>query len=197
MAEQVIVIGGGLAGLSAAHNVLEHGGRVMLLDKCPFLGGNSTKATSGINGALTRTQAKACIEDSADKFEADIIRGAAGVGHTSAPAHTIPLAKVRDPPPGGAGLETPPLFPNPEPGSRDISTTPAPPPAFADRVPARIAQVLAQGSGSSVDWLVEKFGLDLSLLSQLGARPSVPNPTSPQTQSRESMSSTGPKVNIS
>ena len=139
MAEQVIVIGGGLAGLSAAHTVLEHGGRVMLLDKCPFLGGNSTKATSGINGALTRTQAKAGIEDSADKFEADIIRGAAGVGHTSAPAHTIPLAKVRDPPPGGAGLETPPLFPNPEPGSRDISTTPAPPPAFADRVPARIA----------------------------------------------------------
>jgi len=121
MAEQVIVIGGGLAGLSAAHTVLEHGGRVMLLDKCPFLGGNSTKATSGINGALTRTQAKAGIEDSADKFEADIIRGAAGVGHTSAPAHTIPLAKV-----------------------------------------------LAQGSGSSVDWLVEKFGLDLSLLSQLG-----------------------------
>ena len=102
MAEQVIVIGGGLAGLSAAHTVLEHGGRVMLLDKCPFLGGNSTKATSGINGALTRTQAKAGIEDSADKFEADIIRGAAGVGHTSAPAHTIPLAKVRDlPPPAG------------------------------------------------------------------------------------------------
>ena len=101
MAEQVIVVGGGLAGLSAAHTVLEHGGRVLLLDKCPFLGGNSTKATSGINGALTRTQAKAGIDDSADKFEADIIRGAAGVGHTSAPAHTIPLAKVRDLP-GGA-----------------------------------------------------------------------------------------------
>ena len=101
MAEQVIVVGGGLAGLSAAHTVLEHGGRVLLLDKCPFLGGNSTKATSGINGALTRTQAKAGIDDSADKFEADIIRGAAGVGHTSAPTHTIPLAKVRDLP-GGA-----------------------------------------------------------------------------------------------
>ena len=62
MAEQVIVVGGGLAGLSAAHTVLEHGGRVLLLDKCPFLGGNSTKATSGINGALTRTQAKAGID---------------------------------------------------------------------------------------------------------------------------------------
>ena len=113
MAEQVIVIGGGLAGLSAAHTVLEHGGRVMLLDKCPFLGGNSTKATSGINGALTRTQAKAGIEDSADKFEADIIRGAAGVGHTSAPAHTIPLAKVRDPPPRRGGPRNAASFPKP------------------------------------------------------------------------------------
>ena len=51
MSEQIIVIGGGLAGLSAAHTVLEHGGRVLLLDKCPFLGGNSTKATSRALGA--------------------------------------------------------------------------------------------------------------------------------------------------
>ena len=37
---QVIVLGGGLAGLSAAHTVLEHGGRVLLLDKvrAPRLG---------------------------------------------------------------------------------------------------------------------------------------------------------------
>ena len=48
---QVIVIGGGLAGLSAAHTVLENGGGVVLLDKMKFLGGNSTRATSGINGA--------------------------------------------------------------------------------------------------------------------------------------------------
>ena len=121
MTEQVIVIGGGLAGLSAAHTVIERGARVVLLDKCSFLGGNSTKATSGINGALTRTQARLNIPDSADKFEDDIIKGAAGVGHTEAPAHTIPLAKV-----------------------------------------------LAQGSGSSVDWLTEKFNLDLSLVAQLG-----------------------------
>ena len=47
---KVIVIGGGLAGLSAAHTVLENGGSVVLLDKSAFLGGNSTKATSGING---------------------------------------------------------------------------------------------------------------------------------------------------
>ena len=48
--QKVIVVGGGLAGLSAAHTVLENGGAVLLLDKSAFLGGNSTKATSGING---------------------------------------------------------------------------------------------------------------------------------------------------
>jgi hypothetical protein len=40
----------------------------------------------------------------------------------------------------------------------------------------RVVQVLAQGSGSSVDWLCEKFGLDLSLVSQLGARPPARRP---------------------
>ena len=38
-----------------------------------------------INGALTKTQARLNIPDSADKFEDDIIKGAAGVGHTEAP----------------------------------------------------------------------------------------------------------------
>jgi succinate dehydrogenase/fumarate reductase flavoprotein subunit len=35
----------------------------------PFLGGNSVKATSGINGALTKTQMRLGIQDSALKFE--------------------------------------------------------------------------------------------------------------------------------
>jgi len=35
---QVIVVGGGLSGLSAAHTVLERGGRVLVLDKNSFLG---------------------------------------------------------------------------------------------------------------------------------------------------------------
>jgi cation diffusion facilitator CzcD-associated flavoprotein CzcO len=38
----VIVVGGGLAGLSAAHTVLERGGNVLLLDKNSFLGGMYT-----------------------------------------------------------------------------------------------------------------------------------------------------------
>ena len=42
-----------MAGLSAVHTVLERGGRVVLMERNPFCGGNSTKATSGINGAET------------------------------------------------------------------------------------------------------------------------------------------------
>ncbi|CAD6933460.1 unnamed protein product, partial [Tilletia controversa] len=45
-----IVVGGGLSGLSAAHTLYERGANVLVLDKNPFFGGNSTKATSGING---------------------------------------------------------------------------------------------------------------------------------------------------
>lgn len=89
---QVIVVGGGLAGLSAAHTVLEHGGKVLVLEKNPFLGGNSTKATSGINGALTRTQVRlgipvsiffrvlfecnASVKDSVEKFYEDTVKSA-------------------------------------------------------------------------------------------------------------------------
>ena len=75
MANQVIVIGGGLGGLTAAHTVLEAGGKVFVLDKNAFFGGNSTKATSGINGAMTRTQRDAGITDTPEIFVADTLRG--------------------------------------------------------------------------------------------------------------------------
>lgn len=62
MENAVIVVGGGLAGLSAAHTLLERGASVLLLDKCAFLGGNSTKATSGMNGSGTAAQRKLGIQ---------------------------------------------------------------------------------------------------------------------------------------
>ena len=52
----------------AAHQLLERGASVLLLDKQPFMGGNSTKATSGINGAGTNSQAELGIKDSAKTF---------------------------------------------------------------------------------------------------------------------------------
>lgn len=73
---QVIVIGGGLAGLSAAHTLLERGANVLLLDKQPFMGGNSTKATSGINGAGTQSQQDLGIPDSVKTFFDDTKRSA-------------------------------------------------------------------------------------------------------------------------
>eukprot|EP00438_Fugacium_kawagutii_P006683 Skav219095 [mRNA] locus=scaffold1574:142088:148874:+ [translate_table: standard] len=61
-----------LAGMSAANTVVENGGRVVLLDKSAFCGGNSTKATSGINGAGTKTQKAKGIPDSADIFTQEL-----------------------------------------------------------------------------------------------------------------------------
>ncbi|KAJ5818794.1 hypothetical protein N7474_004385 [Penicillium riverlandense] len=75
-APQVIVVGGGLSGLSAAHTVYLNGGNVLVLDKQAFFGGNSTKATSGINGALTRTQVDLGIADSVKTFYEDTLKSA-------------------------------------------------------------------------------------------------------------------------
>ncbi|GES64872.1 flavocytochrome c [Aspergillus terreus] len=73
---RVIVVGGGLSGLSAAHTVYLNGGNVLVLDKQAFFGGNSTKATSGINGALTRTQVDLGIQDSVKTFYEDTLKSA-------------------------------------------------------------------------------------------------------------------------
>lgn len=89
----VAVIGGGLSGLSAAHTVLQSGGNVVMLERNAFMGGNSTKATSGMNGAGTRTQAAMGVPDSKEIFEEDTIRGATGIKTGPCPP-SYPLGKV-------------------------------------------------------------------------------------------------------
>merc|ERR1712137_294496 len=84
----------------------------LLLDKSPFCGGNSTKATSGINGSETKTQKAKGIKDSNEIFLADTLKG---------------------------GAKKP-----------------------------EVAKVLCYESGPGVDWLVDKFELDLSLIARLG-----------------------------
>ncbi|KAK6204506.1 osmotic growth protein [Scheffersomyces amazonensis] len=69
----IIIVGGGLAGLSAAHQSYLRGANVILIDKQGFLSGNSGKATSGINGALTRTQIDLGIKDSVQQFYNDTL----------------------------------------------------------------------------------------------------------------------------
>merc|ERR1712038_131950 len=110
--DTAIVVGGGLAGVSAANTVLENNGKTILIDKSSFCGGNSTKATSGINGSATKAQAAKGIPDSIELFTSDTLKG---------------------------GAKRP-----------------------------EVVKVLCGNSGADVDWLVEKFGLDLSLVARLG-----------------------------
>ncbi|KEG07090.1 NADH-dependent fumarate reductase [Trypanosoma grayi] len=68
---RVIVVGGGLAGQSAAIEAASCGAQVILMEKAEKLGGNSAKATSGINGWGTRAQAMRDIHDNCKTFERD------------------------------------------------------------------------------------------------------------------------------
>ncbi|KAI1870411.1 uncharacterized protein JN550_005339 [Neoarthrinium moseri] len=71
----VIVVGSGLAGLSAAYEALKAGATVRMLDRAPKPGGNSIKASSGINGAGTQHQRIAGITEDA-LFYDDTVRSA-------------------------------------------------------------------------------------------------------------------------
>lgn len=81
---KVIVIGSGLAGLSAAIEAADAKANVIILEKELKTGGNSAKATSGINGWGTNTQAKLNIADDERLFERDTHRsGIGGLTHPS------------------------------------------------------------------------------------------------------------------
>ena len=69
----VIIVGGGLAGASAAIEAHSAGSRVVLLEKEKDLGGNSAKASSGINGVGSRTQKDREVNDSVEIFVQDVI----------------------------------------------------------------------------------------------------------------------------
>lgn len=81
---RVIVVGGGLSGLAACHAVYERGANVLIIDKNPFFGGNSTKATSGISAAGTRVQNKLDIPDTAKVSHAAVLPSARRIQDTDA-----------------------------------------------------------------------------------------------------------------
>jgi thiamine biosynthesis lipoprotein ApbE len=70
----VIVVGSGLAGMAAAIEAAEARAHVIVLEKESKLGGNSAKATSGINGWGTDSQAELGIADEERLFERDTFR---------------------------------------------------------------------------------------------------------------------------
>ncbi|PKL24106.1 MAG: flavocytochrome c [Spirochaetae bacterium HGW-Spirochaetae-3] len=71
----IVVIGGGGAGLSAAISAAQSGARVIVVEKMSMLGGNTVRATGGINAAGTEFQKAAGIADSAESFYKDAMKG--------------------------------------------------------------------------------------------------------------------------
>jgi flavocytochrome c len=112
---KVIVVGSGLAGLSAAIEAADARAHVVVLEKEPMTGGNSSKATSGINGWGTYTQALQNVPDDERLFERDTHRS--GKGGTTNPS---------------------------------------------------LVRALSIQSAQSIHWLQQKFGIPLTVLSQLG-----------------------------
>ena len=68
----IIVIGGGGAGLTAAIEAAEKGADVILIEKVPILGGNTTYATGGLNASETVYQNNA---DTNEAFIQDTMKG--------------------------------------------------------------------------------------------------------------------------
>ncbi|CAJ1958810.1 unnamed protein product [Cylindrotheca closterium] len=71
-----IVVGSGLAGMAAALNILDRGGTVIMVEKEHLLGGNSNKASSGINGCCPQGDS---YNDSIESFRNDTIKSAGSV----------------------------------------------------------------------------------------------------------------------
>ena len=73
----LIIVGSGLAGLTAAfesNKLFKGEKRILLLEKMPKFGGNSAKATSGINMLNTPLQDKEGVKDSFEIFYKDTMK---------------------------------------------------------------------------------------------------------------------------
>ncbi len=70
----LVIIGGGTAGLPAAIEAAERGARVLIIEKAPQLGGTLHVSTGQMSGAGTVFQARAGIEDSPEAHYADAMR---------------------------------------------------------------------------------------------------------------------------
>jgi fumarate reductase flavoprotein subunit len=71
----VLVIGAGAAGLSAAITAHDKGAKVILLEKMPITGGNSQLAAGGMNACETQFQKKKGIKDTCQIMYDDTMKG--------------------------------------------------------------------------------------------------------------------------
>lgn len=71
----IVVIGAGGAGLTAAIEAKENGANVILVEKNEIVGGNTNFATGGLNAAGTKFQEENKIKDSVELFYEDTMKG--------------------------------------------------------------------------------------------------------------------------
>ncbi len=71
----VVVVGSGGAGLAAAIQACDEGARVLIVEKMSTIGGNTIKASVGMNAADTRYQKLKGIEDSKELFYQETLKG--------------------------------------------------------------------------------------------------------------------------
>ena len=77
----VLVVGGGFAGLAAAIEAIEAGARVILIDKMSAVGGNSILNGGDMAAVGTKLQIEAGVEDSFELMEADMLRAGKHYNH--------------------------------------------------------------------------------------------------------------------
>lgn len=72
---QVVVVGAGGAGLTSAIKLAQEGVDVLVLEKAEIPGGNTSRASAGMNAAETHYQEEQGVEDSVDQFVEDTMKG--------------------------------------------------------------------------------------------------------------------------
>lgn len=78
----VIIIGAGGAGMTAALEAKANGMNPVIFEKMPIAGGNTLKSSSGMNASETKFQKEQGIEDSNDSFYEETLKGGKGTNDT-------------------------------------------------------------------------------------------------------------------
>lgn len=71
----IVIIGAGGAGLTAATEASSKGAKVLVLEKMGIIGGNTNYSTGGINASYTKEQQRLGIKDSKEVFFNDTMKG--------------------------------------------------------------------------------------------------------------------------
>lgn len=74
----VIIVGSGGAGMTAAIEAKDAGMNPVILEKMPMAGGNTSKASAGLNASETSVEKSQGVTDSNDKFYEETLKGGRG-----------------------------------------------------------------------------------------------------------------------